>query len=351
MSSGASWQEQHRGTNAIGTALVEATGIAIHGAEHFFERNEFLTRTAVPILSEVGELMSVPDISGSQHSRQPHTLGLVNMASRMIENHLLRATCRSHVRLHLHAQPEGIGTVAEGIAVLSEDGWVVGGNRAAFDWLRISKTDLGTMQLKGLLDISLDELLSRHRRRPGQATQVRLRDGSALYALAQSDGSTMAVRAVPPAPVAQAGPTDALSSLDTGDQRWRSAADKARRVLDKSIPILIRGESGVGKELFARVLRDSSPRRELTPGPGVRAVWGACARRTAAPFFWMKSETCHLPCRRVCCACCRNAKSTRSGVASRWRLTLPCFAPPTVTCVKTRRQGLFAVAFTTASMA
>ena len=261
LSSGASWQEQHRGTNAIGTALVETTGIEIHGAEHFFERNEFLTCTAVPILSEVGELMGVLDISGSQHRRQPHTLGLVNMASRMIENRLLSATCRSHIRLHLHAQLEGIGTVAEGIAVLSEDGWVVGGNCAAFGLLRISKTDLGTMQLKGLLDISLDELLSCHKRRPGQATQVRLRDGNALYVLVQSDGSSIPVQAVLPAPVARAVPTDALCSLDTGDRRWRSAADKARRVLDKSIPILIRGESGVGKELFARALHDSSPRR------------------------------------------------------------------------------------------
>lgn len=41
LSCGAPWQEQHRGTNAIGTALAEGCSIAIHGAEHFFERHEF----------------------------------------------------------------------------------------------------------------------------------------------------------------------------------------------------------------------------------------------------------------------------------------------------------------------
>jgi transcriptional regulator with PAS, ATPase and Fis domain len=51
-----------------------------------------------------------------------------------------------------------------------------------------------------------------------------------------------------------------LAALDTGDLRWRSAADKARRVLDKPIPILIQGESGVGKEYFARALHESSMR-------------------------------------------------------------------------------------------
>ena len=76
LSCGASWQEQHRGTNAIGTALVEAGGIEIHGAEHFFDKNEFLTCTAMPVLSAQGQVMGILDISGDQRSRHAHTLGL-----------------------------------------------------------------------------------------------------------------------------------------------------------------------------------------------------------------------------------------------------------------------------------
>jgi transcriptional regulator with PAS, ATPase and Fis domain len=57
-------------------------------------------------------------------------------------------------------------------------------------------------------------------------------------------------------------PADALANLDTGDLRWRSATDKARRVAGKPIPLLIHGESGVGKELFARAVHDSGPRRD-----------------------------------------------------------------------------------------
>ena len=39
LTTGASWHEQDRGTNAIGTALAEACEIEIHGAEHYLERN------------------------------------------------------------------------------------------------------------------------------------------------------------------------------------------------------------------------------------------------------------------------------------------------------------------------
>lgn len=260
LSCGANWHEQQRGTNAIGTALVEASGVEIHGAEHFLERNEFLTCTAVPILSARGDLMGVLDISGDQRSRHPHTLGLVGMASRMIENRLIVTTCQRHIRLHLHAQLEGIGSVAEGIVVLSDDGWLVGANRAAMALLHLSRTDLGAVQLNQRLEVPLAELLSRHKRRPGQPTQVRQLDGSGLFVQVQYELPTF-VSVVPP-PVSPAPQVvDALHSLDTGDVRWRSAADKVRRVLDKPIPLLIQGESGVGKELFARASHDSGPRK------------------------------------------------------------------------------------------
>ncbi len=267
LSNGASWHEHHRGTNAIGTALAERSQIEIHGGEHFFERNDFLTCTAAPIVSATGQLMGVLDISGDYRGGHPHTYGLVSMAARLIENRLMGATCRQHVRLHLHTQREGIGTVAEGILALSGDGWVVGANRAALLQLGLTPVDLGAVPVKTLLDVSLDALLLHHQRRPGQPLQVHRRDGSALFALVQHDAATLgghgrAMRQTVAVGVAGLEPTvDALAQLDTGDLRWRSAADKARRVADKPIPLLIQGESGVGKELFARAVHDSGPRR------------------------------------------------------------------------------------------
>ena len=258
--SGASWHEKHRGTNAIGTAIAEGTGVEIHGAEHFLERNNFLTCAASPIVSASGRLMGILDISGDQHNGHPHTLGLVSTAARMIENRLMVAGSARSIRLHLHAQAEGIGTVAEGIVAISEDGWIVGANRAAMTFLQLNSSNLGVTQLDRTIDLRIDELLSRCVRKPGLPLQIRLRNGKTLFAIVHAPAARSPT-GIHQTASSERSPVDALSCLDTGDVRWRNAAEKARRVLNKPIPVLIQGESGVGKEYFARAMHDTSARR------------------------------------------------------------------------------------------
>nr|WP_315464541.1 sigma-54-dependent Fis family transcriptional regulator [uncultured Rhodoferax sp.] len=273
LTSGASWHEAHRGTNAIGTALAERGAVEIHGSEHYLERNGFLTCAASPILSATGTLSGILDISGDHRNGHAHTLGLVSTAARMIENRLMVATCKRNIRLHLHAHPEGIGSVAEGILALSDDGWIVGANRAGLALLHLNTGDIGATPLERVLDVRLDDLLSRHKRRPQQTQQLRLHNGAVLFAQVQVDATAVSLRPHgAPTPSAAPAAPDALSALDTGDARWRSAADKARRVVGKPIPLLIQGESGVGKELFARALHASGPRRD---GPFVAINCGA----------------------------------------------------------------------------
>ena len=257
---GASWHEEQRGTNAIGTALAESCGIEIHGPEHYMARNDFLTCAAAPILSATGELLGILDISGDQRSHHPHTLGLVNTAARMIENRLLASHSPHLVRLHLHRQPEGIGTLAEGIVALSEDGWIMGANRQGLELLGLATSDIGATPITRVLDTRLDALLARSQQRPHEPVALHRRSGEPLFAQVQAPLRQKTLPSPAPAAATPA-PADALQQLDTGDTAWRLAADKARRVVGKSIPLLLCGESGVGKELFAQAVHDSSPRR------------------------------------------------------------------------------------------
>jgi sigma-54 dependent transcriptional regulator, acetoin dehydrogenase operon transcriptional activator AcoR len=254
---GASWHETHRGTNAIGTALAECAPMEIHGAEHFLERNAFLTCAAAPIQGPEGRLLGVLDISGDQRNHHPHTRGLVCTAAQMIENRLLCSRYRQGIRLHFHATPEGVGTLAEGIVALSEDGWLIGANRAAFRLLKLAPADLGSTPLQRVFDVRLGDLLDWGRRWPHQFMPVATVGGARLYLQVFAETAELSVTVAAKSPVG-----DELASLDTGDAAMATAIVRARRVLDKPIPILLAGESGVGKELFAQAMHASGLRRE-----------------------------------------------------------------------------------------
>jgi len=255
---GASWDEQHRGTNAIGTALKENASLEIHGAEHFMDRNNFLTCAAAPILAPDFHVLGVLDISGDQRQRHPHTLGLVRTATQMIENRLFLSRHQRNVCLHLHTYAEGIGTVVEGLLALSEDGWIVGANRAGLQLLGLQASELGATPISRLLDCDQASLIDWGRRHPQQARPITTHRGNRLYIAITSRRVPLNIAPQP----ASSPKRDALDTLNTGDKTIATAIDRGRRVLGKAIPILLHGESGVGKELFACALHASGPRRQ-----------------------------------------------------------------------------------------
>jgi transcriptional regulator with PAS, ATPase and Fis domain len=126
--------------------------------------------------------------------------------------------------------------------------------------LHLQSGDLGAVQITGVFKLRLENLLSHQRVRSTQPTMVHTHDGIGLYVQVHLDPTVLPATSTKPA-VSEYEPKDALSSLDSGDLRWRSAAEKTRRILDKPIPLIIQGESGVGKEFFAKAAHDSGPRR------------------------------------------------------------------------------------------
>ena len=101
---GASWSETHRGTNAIGTALIEQAAISVQGAEHFMSFHHALSCSAVPIFGAKNQLLATLDVSNDLVAPQQHTLALVKMAAQMIENRLFRAGNQAELAIHFHSE-------------------------------------------------------------------------------------------------------------------------------------------------------------------------------------------------------------------------------------------------------
>src|SRR5262249_28743321 len=73
-------------------------------------------------------------------------------------------------------------------------------------------------------------------------------------------------------------PADAMGMVGDG-AGIRRVRDHVGRIADLLVPVLIRGETGTGKELVARALHARSPRRS---GPFVSVSLGAVPKELAA---------------------------------------------------------------------
>lgn len=163
LSPGVNWSESTKGTNAIGTALIEELPTLVHGAEHFINANHFLTCSAAPILDPRGNILGVLDVTGDQHTFHPYTLGLVRMSVRMIENHWFSDDHRNVGHIYLHARPEFLGTLTEGILAVNPDGRIMGANRGAQEQLGMSSAALRMHTVTSLFGATMGALTERFR--------------------------------------------------------------------------------------------------------------------------------------------------------------------------------------------
>ena len=284
---GANWSESSKGTNAIGTALVDEVPTVVHAGEHYMHANGFLTCSAAPIFDPRGNMLGVLDVSGDHQSYHMHTMGLVKMSARMIENHWLSDDFRHALRLHFHSRPEFIGTLMEGIVAVGRDGKLLGANRSALDQLGMSGAALRMNSLAALFSVTVGAVIDHFRSPMAPPMAMMLPNGQRLHMRAVFNWPTWhalgsvtidpqddnpAAAAVPeggffaaaagarPAAGAASPGLSGLRYLQTGDAQMEAVITKVRRVLNRDIAILVMGETGTGKELLARAIHQDSDR-------------------------------------------------------------------------------------------
>jgi len=166
---GAQWAEADKGTNAVGTALMNEAPTLVHGHEHYLRAMQFLTCSAAPIFDHKGALLGVIDVSGDRRSYHPHTLALAGMSARLIENQWFADKFRHSLRLHFHPSSMGLGTLHEGVLALDEGGRVLGANRRAIELLGEAASHLKREGVQSLFDTPVGRLVDHAHQHPDQA--------------------------------------------------------------------------------------------------------------------------------------------------------------------------------------
>ena len=133
---GSIWQEDIRGTNALGLSLATRRASVVDGREHYLNRLEQISCFACPVRNSRNEIVGVIDASTDARSRQRHTLALVKLAAVNVENRLFFAEHAGALVLGFHPRQEYLNTTSAALLALNEDGFVIGANGSAQEMLQ-----------------------------------------------------------------------------------------------------------------------------------------------------------------------------------------------------------------------
>ena len=282
---GGHWHESVVGTNGIGTAIAMRRPVQVHAAEHFCEGIKRWTCAAAPVfLPGTEQILGVIDISGPPSTYQRSNLVLAVAAARQIEAVLADRASREHVHLLEACMRFGARGASAGIVALDRNARIVhvGGTLPGVD----ARVGGG---LAGLEAGRPAEEWARHLPEPwrpewlhpvsvdgkaiGALLVMPLRPSGAqlLSPLARAAG---AIGGMGSADADLPSPHDGFRALIGHSKALHNAVDRARLLSGRRVGVLIQGETGVGKELFARALHGD----DLRSGPFITFDCGATTK-------------------------------------------------------------------------
>lgn len=285
LETGSVWSEQRVGTNGIGTALVSRQPITVSGCAHFNESFANFTCSAAPIFAPDGRVIAAFDISGralTGSSEGTFAQYFAREAASQISLMLFRNWHRNDCVVALSNEPDQMPMSVKALIATDESGCILGATQEALSLLGVPDlSEIGGRYVNDIWNVSFSELrpLSRH------SVKMANNDGSHTFVTAflpkkKQSGSTSTLRSAPAVPVADDRrvrfPPAAATATLTANPVVRGPLDRiagndplmiqnvnlCRKIIDKDIPLLLLGETGVGKDTLARAIHAESRRAE-----------------------------------------------------------------------------------------
>ena len=253
---GSVWLEDQRGTNALGLALHTKRPAVVAGPDHFFKKLNDLSCFAVPIFDHDENLMGVIDATSDARSRNDHTLALVKLAAKNIENRLLTETHADKLILMFHARHEYLPTTSVGLIAVDDYGFIEGVNANAKGMLSGLNT-ARRQHFSEVFDAKFSSLVDELR----HSDVLQIRDAL---------GSTVFIKACPPPSkrIVRIGGLEESESKDKTnfqpaaekpyeDEVLKKSIIKAIKSVKSGLPLILEGDSGTGKSSLAQHILQS----------------------------------------------------------------------------------------------
>ncbi len=257
---GTIWEERFGGTNAIGTSIHDRRPTSLRRSEHFFVDHLDESCFNIPLFASdctvwasIGISNKDPHLDVATHALAIKILSA--SADRLSEEVFRRSFKDSRI---LKIKPSG--SARPYLLAVDEDGHVAGADRRARRALHLATDMFAGFSLWDRF-AGDRSILSRPADDRGEGVDLTvIESGERVRGLAIGAFQRRPPAASRPRP-AHAATVITMDEWAGSDPAMRQEVATLRRIMDKRLPVILLGETGVGKDTLARAIHAESSRR------------------------------------------------------------------------------------------
>ncbi|GAB2195896.1 sigma-54-dependent Fis family transcriptional regulator [Sessilibacter sp. MAH4] len=256
---GTVWSENLVGTNGLGTCLATGDSLTVYADEHFDRKFRRYSCSTAPLISPKGDIIGALDISTYARGDklgQGLALNIVCETADQIEAAMFKSAYANYHLISLVSSPLVDPVQSNAILAVCDSGMILGATTQALLQMGFVRRDsLVGHGIKNIINGSLEDVV--------QSPQPLLSNHYAwlMYQRAPKPKSidvgyyrsSKLITNKKDSPLYDAAGSDPLLLKN---------ADICHRIINRNINVLLQGETGTGKEVWAQAIHNSSERKD-----------------------------------------------------------------------------------------
>lgn len=267
------WTEKDIGTCAIGLTLADKKPIYIPGNKMYSISAQTISNSGAPIFDLDGSLLGVVSLSGYTEKMHIHTLGLVCQAADAVTSHLKEQLHSKELAIKNKYMTALLEAGTKGIITIDPNGCIVQTNKKARTMLELDNTCIGK-PVSSLLKINFNFEQVLQKGKGFLAREISTNKGNGFLALdpvimknGEIVGSILTITEKKEMMQLAIEMTGAkahftFDSIIGRSSKLLEAIEIAKIAAKNTASLLLYGETGTGKELFAQAIHNAGERSD-----------------------------------------------------------------------------------------
>jgi len=270
--------EKSAGTNSIGLAHFLKIPIQLVGPEHYNARLHQWTCSAAPIKDPFGQTLAIINMTGNYRLIHKHTLGMVIATAKAIENQLRQNEISEKLEIENEYMEATIEANLNALLIIDENNIIVRVNKSGEEILGLPAEAVLNHRCEDIFgtDNPFTKVLTTGIEIQEEEILLKINNGEKVFYSTvkpilteyhhKAKGAIAFLREVKTirkivkrysAPKARF----TFEDLVGKDKNFMETVNMAKKIANSDVKILLEGETGTGKELFAHAIHNFSSRR------------------------------------------------------------------------------------------